>query len=69
MMPWPMAKGVDPVEGGSYSDADTVREVLCGDPGAFTRIVGVYHSRVFGFLKQMTRHRQDAEDLTQQTFL
>ena len=69
MMPLPMAKGMEPIEGGPCSDADTVREVLGGDPEAFTRIVGVYHSRVFGFLKQMTRHRQDAEDLTQQTFL
>jgi RNA polymerase sigma-70 factor (ECF subfamily) len=63
------AQGMDPIEGGCSNDADTVRQVLGGDSDAFSRIVGVYHARVFGFLQQMTRHRQDAEDLTQQTFL
>jgi RNA polymerase sigma-70 factor, ECF subfamily len=68
-MPPTMAQSMDPIDGVTSNDADTVREVLGGDPDAFSRIVGVYHARVFGFLKQMTRHRQDAEDLTQQTFL
>lgn len=32
-------------------------------------LVHRYHARVFGFLLTLTRHRQDAEDLTQETFL
>jgi RNA polymerase sigma-70 factor (ECF subfamily) len=51
------------------SDAETIQEVLKGDSRAFEHIVRVYQARVFGFLRQMTKHRQDAEDLTQQTFL
>ena len=36
---------------------------------AFGRLVHQHQRRVFNFLSQMTRHRQDAEDLTQQTFI
>ncbi len=36
---------------------------------AFGALVGRYHARVYGFLLTLTRHRQDAEDLTQETFL
>jgi RNA polymerase sigma-70 factor (ECF subfamily) len=32
-------------------------------------LVHRYHARVFAFLLTLTRHRQDAEDLTQETFL
>lgn len=36
---------------------------------AFGTLVGHHHPRVFAFLLALTRHRQDAEDLTQDTFL
>lgn len=36
---------------------------------AFSLLVGRHHTRVFAFLLALTRHRQDAEDLTQETFL
>lgn len=36
---------------------------------AFGTLVGRHHQRVFAFLLALTRHRQDAEDLTQETFL
>lgn len=36
---------------------------------AFGELVHRHHGRVFGFLLTLTRHRQDAEDLTQDTFL
>ena len=32
-------------------------------------LVKRYHVRVFAFLMTLTKHRQDAEDLTQETFL
>ncbi|HTO04057.1 MAG TPA: sigma-70 family RNA polymerase sigma factor [Opitutus sp.] len=37
--------------------------------GNFEQIVQLHSSRVFNFVYQMTRHRQDAEDLVQQTFI
>ncbi len=54
---------------GASADADHVRRTLQGEGAAFEQIVGAYQPRIFSFLHQMTRHRQDAEDLTQQTFL
>ena len=36
---------------------------------AFGALVSRHHQRVFAFLLALTRHRQDAEDLTQETFL
>ena len=50
-------------------EAILVRATLGEDPRAFEKIVRLHSRRVFGFLYQMTRHHQDAEDLTQQTFL
>ena len=50
-------------------EAALVQATLAEDPRAFETIVRLHSHRVFGFLHQFTRHRQDAEDLTQQTFL
>jgi RNA polymerase sigma-70 factor (ECF subfamily) len=46
-----------------------VRDAVGGDAQAFEQIVRLHHRRVFTFLLQMTRQRQDAEDLAQQTFI
>lgn len=50
-------------------DARLVQSAAQGDLRAFEQLVHAYHQRVLNFLHQMTRHREDAEDLTQQTFL
>ena len=50
-------------------EAALVREAAAGDTRAFGQLVHSHHRRVFNFLSQMTRHHQDAEDLTQQTFI
>jgi len=50
-------------------EAALIREAAAGDSRAFGEIVRTHHCRVFNFLRQMTRHHQDAEDLTQQTFI
>lgn len=50
-------------------ESATVRAAMTGDAGAFEQIVRTHHRRVFHFLHQMTRQREDAEDLTQQTFI
>lgn len=51
------------------SDTEIVRAAIAGDARAFERIVRNHQGRVFHFLLQMTRQREDAEDLTQQTFI
>lgn len=40
-----------------------------GDRAAFEQLVHLHHPRVFNFVHQMTRQRQDAEDITQHTFV
>ncbi len=57
-----------PAEGGN-DEAGLVRDTLNGDAGAFDGLVRVHHRRVFNFVFHLTRQRQDAEDLTQQTFI
>jgi RNA polymerase sigma-70 factor, ECF subfamily len=51
------------------SEAEIVRAAAAGNARAFEQLVHTNHRRVFCYLSNMVRHRQDAEDLTQQTFL
>ena len=46
-----------------------LRAAIAGDAGACDQLVRLHHRRVYGFLYQMTRQREDAEDLTQHTFI
>lgn len=46
-----------------------IRDCQSGSMRAFEELVRIHTPRVFNFLVHMTRHRQDAEDLAQQTFL
>lgn len=55
--------------GPSPEDKAIVRAAIGGDARAFEQLVHAYHRRVFNFLQQMTRQREDTEDLTQQTFI
>ena len=50
-------------------NAEVVRAAAAGDARAFEQLVHLYHRRVLNFLYQMTRQREDAEDLTQTTFV
>jgi RNA polymerase sigma-70 factor (ECF subfamily) len=50
-------------------DAGLVLSAANGDARAFEKLVQLYHRRVFSFVHQMTRQREDAEDITQQTFV
>jgi len=45
------------------------RESRAGSLRAFDRLVQRHHAKVFAFLLGLTRHRHDAEDLTQETFV
>lgn len=51
------------------TDVALIQATLAGDSRSFAEIVRQYHGRVYGFLYQMMRHRHDAEDMTQQTFI
>ncbi len=53
----------------SVDEAAHIRETLAGNPRAFGVLVQIHHRRIYNFLYQLLRHREDAEDLTQQTFL
>lgn len=50
-------------------EADLVRQTVAGDRRAFDEIVRLHTRRLYNFLYHMTRHRQDAEDLVQLTFV
>jgi RNA polymerase sigma-70 factor, ECF subfamily len=76
LAPEPRSAEARPVESASpdpaapsAEEAALIRQAAAGDTRAFGELVHVHHRRVFNFLAQMTRHQQDAEDLTQQTFI
>src|SRR5690349_24384745 len=53
------------------ADADfvVVRQVQAGDVAAFDRLILKYRERVFGVVYNLTANREDASDLTQDTFI
>lgn len=51
------------------AEAPVIRAAAAGDVRAFEQLVHTHHSRVLNYLLHLVRHRQDAEDLTQQTFI
>jgi RNA polymerase sigma-70 factor (ECF subfamily) len=55
--------------GPSSPDAMLVQRLRSGDAEAGYRFVGGYYPRVFHYLLHLTGQRDEAEDLTQETFL
>lgn len=51
------------------ADVDVVRRVQAGDVAAFDALIGKYRERVYGIIYNMTSNREDAADLTQDTFI
>ncbi len=51
------------------ADADLVAQAQAGDLHAFEALTNRYERRVYSLALRMLRHEQDAEDVTQQTFL
>src|ERR1700752_783919 len=51
------------------SDADLVSRLRAGDPEAFDEVHRRFHARLFGFLARLTRSRDVAEDLLEETWL
>ena len=48
---------------------ELVRRCLCDDQAAMVELVEQYRGQVFGLCYRMLRHRQDAEDVTQEAFV
>ena len=71
VMTLPSAPVTAPTPSASVPEAEVamVRAAVGGSARAFEQIVQLHHRRVLNFLFQMTRQLQDAEDLTQQTFV
>ena len=53
----------------SVSDEELARDCRLGSMAAFDLLVSRYHKRVYGLIHSITRQREEAEDLTQETFL
>lgn len=51
------------------SDNDLVRRARGGDLAAFEELVGRYERRVYTIARRITANEQDAEDVTQQSFI
>src|ERR1700744_574766 len=61
---------VDPgISAASADEVRLVRRSVAGDAAAFEALIGLYGKRVYHFLHRLTRQSQDAEDLTQVTFI
>jgi RNA polymerase sigma factor (sigma-70 family) len=50
-------------------DLVVVRQVQAGDLGAFDRLIVKYRSRIYGVIYNLASNREDAADLTQDTFI
>jgi RNA polymerase sigma-70 factor (ECF subfamily) len=51
------------------SDLELARELLAGSAAAFERFVEVYHRKLFRYTFTMCGHREDAEEVAQETLL
>jgi len=64
-----MKPGAGPARRGGDDDASLVRRCLKDDPDAFRLLVEKYQAEVYGTALRIVRRPEDAEDLTQETFL
>ena len=69
LSPSPPADAAAVAAAAACDEPALVRAAAGGDSRAFDAIVHSHYRRVYNFLYQLTRHRHDAEDLTQQTFV
>ena len=53
----------------TLSDAELVRQAKAGNLSAFEELVNRYERRIWTLAKRMVRNQEDAEDVTQETFL
>ena len=50
-------------------NAQLIREAIEGDQKAYAEIVSRYRAQIFNLIYRMVRQRDEAEDLTQETFI
>ncbi len=50
-------------------DFELVKKAKAGDGRAYDQLMEMYHDAVFNIILRMVRNRQEAEDLTQETFI
>lgn len=65
----PSSLSAAPAAEASLAEATLVRAAAAGDARAFEQLVHSHSHRVLAYLTHLTRHRHDAQDLTQQTFI
>lgn len=53
----------------SSTEAELVRDAVAGDAGAARELVRLFHRPIFNYVCRMTGQAQDAEDITQDTFV
>ena len=51
------------------NEIELARELLAGNPAAFDRFVGHFRSKIFQYSWLMCGHREDAEEVAQETLL
>ncbi len=51
------------------TDTALARSLLAGDPGAFDQFVAAYRPKIFQYTYMMCGHREDAEEVAQETML
>jgi RNA polymerase sigma-70 factor (ECF subfamily) len=58
-----------PIEARPNSEALFIERLQSGDPVAFEQLVNERSGEIFGLLYRLTENREEARDLTQETFL
>jgi RNA polymerase sigma-70 factor, ECF subfamily len=58
-----------PIDARPNPDALFIEELRRGDTGAFEKLVDERSGEIFGLLYRLTENREEARDLTQETFL
>lgn len=58
-----------PLEARPTTEALFIERLRCGDADAFERLVGERSGEIYGLLYRLTESREEARDLTQETFL
>jgi RNA polymerase sigma-70 factor, ECF subfamily len=53
----------------AQDDLQLARELIAGDAGAFEHFVDVYHRKIFRYSFTMCGHREDAEEIAQETLM
>ncbi len=51
------------------NDYELVKKAKAGDARAYDQLMSLYHDAVFNIILRMVHNRQEAEDLTQETFI